>query len=122
MLLHKQPTPTLKPLTQPRVSEDKKAPETQEQPQEEKQQEVKPPERTFPSTDQVWHFHPIAFVEHMKMIYGSGGSCESLIWGNKVSCQFRAKVIQGAKNLWGEERKIEMANNLMAVFAWESGE
>ncbi|MBL3658993.1 SH3 domain-containing protein [Fulvivirga sediminis] len=109
-------------LTQPGVSEEKEACETQEQPQEEKQQEVKPPERTFPSTDQVWHFHPIAFVEHMKRIYGSGGSCESLIWGNKVSCQFRAKVIQIAKNLWGEERKIEMANNLMAVFAWESGE
>ncbi|MEM6738422.1 MAG: hypothetical protein AAF620_20385, partial [Bacteroidota bacterium] len=46
----------------------------------------------------------------------------SLVWGKKVSEEFRRKVISLAKNLWGEDKKIEMANNLMAVFAWESGE
>ena len=47
--------------------------------------------------------------------------CEALVWGNKVSCDFRRKVISIASELWGENKKIEMANNLMAVFAWESG-
>ena len=76
----------------------------------------------FPSTNIVHHFHPIAWVEQMRLVFGEGGGdCESLIWGNKVSCEFREKVIKIAINLWGEDKKIEMANNLMAVFAWESG-
>jgi murein DD-endopeptidase MepM/ murein hydrolase activator NlpD len=44
-----------------------------------------------------------------------------LIWGDKVSCEFRKKVVEICADLWGEKRKIEMANNLMAVFKWESG-
>lgn len=44
-----------------------------------------------------------------------------LIWGNKVSCEFRKKVIEICADLWGEQDKIKMANNLMAVFRWESG-
>ncbi|AUC76030.1 hypothetical protein [Olleya sp. Bg11-27] len=84
------------------------------------EQEEKLP-RVFPNTPNVYHFHPIAFVNHMKLIFGMGGDCESLIWGKKVSCQFRDKVIKIAEKLWGEGKKIEMANNLMAVFAWESG-
>lgn len=49
--------------------------------------------------------------------------CEQfrLIWGNKVSCKFRKKVVAIAKELWPEDYK-NMANNLMAVFAWETGE
>ena len=49
--------------------------------------------------------------------------CEQydLIWGNKVNCDFRKKVVEICKDLWGEENKIKMANNLMAVFRWESG-
>lgn len=38
-----------------------------------------------------------------------------LIWGNKVSCEFRKKVVEIAKELWGESKKVEMANVLMAV-------
>ncbi|SHL09882.1 N-acetylmuramoyl-L-alanine amidase, partial [Chryseobacterium polytrichastri] len=45
---------------------------------------------------------------------------KDLIWGAKVSCEFRKKVVEICKDLWGESRKMEMANNLMAVFAWES--
>ena len=82
--------------------------------------EEPPIERTLPSTDTVWHFHPLAFIKQMRVMYPQGG-CEPLIWGNKVSCEFRYKVLNIAKNLWGEDKKIEMANNLMAVFAWESG-
>ena len=49
--------------------------------------------------------------------------CEqyNLIWGNKVSCKFRKKVVAIAKELWPNDFK-NMANNLMAVFAWETGE
>lgn len=45
----------------------------------------------------------------------------NLIWGQKVSCDFRKKVVEICKDLWGDANKIKMANNLMAVFAWESG-
>ncbi len=43
-----------------------------------------------------------------------------LIWGNKVSCAFRKKIIEICSELWGEERKIEMANALMAVINKET--
>ncbi|WP_111893491.1 TIGR02594 family protein [Acinetobacter sp. MB5] len=53
----------------------------------------------------------------------SGCVCKQydLIWGAKVNCEFRKKVVAIASELWGEEKKIKMANMLMAVFAWESG-
>ncbi|KAF2333764.1 M23 family metallopeptidase [Flavobacterium daemonense] len=44
-----------------------------------------------------------------------------LIWGNKVSCDFRKKVVEICKDLWAVNY-LEMANNLMAVMAWETGE
>ena len=44
-----------------------------------------------------------------------------LIWGAKVDCKFRKKVIEIAAYLWGESAKFDKANMLMAVFAWESG-
>ncbi|WP_240665132.1 hypothetical protein [Flavobacterium columnare] len=44
-----------------------------------------------------------------------------LIWGNKVSCDFRKKVVQICAELWGESKKIEMANGLMAVMNVETG-
>ncbi|SHH85037.1 N-acetylmuramoyl-L-alanine amidase, partial [Flavobacterium johnsoniae] len=43
-----------------------------------------------------------------------------LIWGNKVTCEFRKKVIEICKDLW-KDNYLEMANNLMAVFYWETG-
>ncbi|QYS91626.1 hypothetical protein JJC04_02265 [Flavobacterium covae] len=43
-----------------------------------------------------------------------------LIWGNKVSCDFRKKVVQICAELWGESKKIEMANGLMAVMRVET--
>jgi hypothetical protein len=44
-----------------------------------------------------------------------------LIWGNKVSCEFRKKVVEICSELWGEKRKVEMANGLMAVMNVETG-
>lgn len=43
-----------------------------------------------------------------------------LILGNKVDCDFRKKVVEICKNLWGEGRKIEMANNLMVIMYFET--
>ncbi|WP_395972846.1 M23 family metallopeptidase [Chryseobacterium cucumeris] len=54
------------------------------------------------------------------------GSCicqeqyKDLIWGGKVSCEFRKKVVQICAELWGENRKLEMANGLMAVMNVET--
>ncbi|UPZ17786.1 hypothetical protein [Flavobacterium humidisoli] len=36
-----------------------------------------------------------------------------IIWGAKVSPEFRKKVVQICKELWGEENKLKMANQLM---------
>ncbi len=44
-----------------------------------------------------------------------------LIWGSKVSTEFENKVIQICKELWGDDKKMEMANGLMAVMAVETG-
>lgn len=46
-----------------------------------------------------------------------------LIWGGhkNVDCSFRKKVVEICADLWGDQNKIKMANNLMAVFKWESG-
>lgn len=44
----------------------------------------------------------------------------NLIWGNKVSCEFRKKVVEISQDLWPNNH-MKMANNLMAVFRWESG-
>jgi len=43
-----------------------------------------------------------------------------LVWGNKVSCEFRKKVVEICADLWGESRKIEMANELMVCMALET--
>ncbi|MCW3161468.1 M23 family metallopeptidase [Chryseobacterium oryctis] len=45
---------------------------------------------------------------------------KDLVWGGKVSCEFRKKVVQICAELWGESRKMEMANGLMAVMAVET--
>ncbi|WDF45926.1 D-Ala-D-Ala carboxypeptidase family metallohydrolase [Chryseobacterium sp. KACC 21268] len=45
---------------------------------------------------------------------------KDLIWGGKVSCQFRKKVVQICTELWGEDRKMEMSNGLMAVMNVET--
>ncbi len=59
-----------------------------------------------------------------KEIATTNGACickaHNLIWGAKVSCDFRIKVIEICQDLWPDDY-LEMANNLMAVFAWESG-
>lgn len=44
-----------------------------------------------------------------------------LIWGAKVSCEFRKKVVEICKDLWPKNYMV-MANNLMACMAWETGE
>lgn len=44
-----------------------------------------------------------------------------LVWGNKVSCEFRKKVVVICSDLWGEENKLKMANGLMAVMYVETG-
>ena len=69
------------------------------------------------STSQV---NPIAKQEKKE---DKGCVCQQydLIWGEKVSCDFRKKVVQICKDLW-QDNWLEMANNLMAVFAWETGE
>ncbi|WP_054850689.1 hypothetical protein [Olleya sp. ITB9] len=80
---------------------------------------VKLPERIMPNTDEVTHFHPIAFINHMKLIFGSGGineDCPELVWGKKVSCEFRKRVVQISKRLECDP------NHLMSIMALETAE
>lgn len=44
-----------------------------------------------------------------------------LIWGNKVGCDFRKKVVEISKSLWPNNYK-QMANGLMAVMKVETSE
>lgn len=44
-----------------------------------------------------------------------------LIWGNKVSCDFRKKIVEISKSLWPNNYK-QMANGLMAVIKVETSE
>ncbi len=46
---------------------------------------------------------------------------KDLIWGEMLSCDFRKKVVQISAELWGESRKMEMADGLMAVMNVETG-
>lgn len=59
-----------------------------------------------------------------KTVISNDGGCDcqtyNLIWGSKVSCEFRRKVIKISQDLW-PDNYLKMANSLMAVFAWESG-
>lgn len=81
------------------------------------EEKEEPPKRMFPSTNMVYHFHPIAWIEQMKLIYGDGGTdeCPSLVWGKKVSCEFRKRVIQISKRLECDP------NHLMGAMALETG-
>ena len=60
-----------------------------------------------------------------KDIATTNGSCickaHDLIWGKNFNCDERLKVIEICQNLW-PNNYLKTANNLMAVFAWESGE
>ncbi|MFL0128730.1 hypothetical protein V2625_14350, partial [Tenacibaculum maritimum] len=61
----------------------------------------------------VYHFHPIGFVNQMRLISGEGGNedCPELVWGKKVSCGFRKRVVQISKRLECDP------NHLMAAMA-----
>lgn len=60
-----------------------------------------------------------------KDVATTNGACickaHDLIWGKKFNCDERLKVIEICQNLW-PNNYLKTANNLMAVFAWESGE
>jgi len=65
----------------------------------------------FPTSPKVYHFHPIAFVEQMRMMVDD----PSLVWGAKVSYQFRKKV-----GVISERLKCD-PNHLMTCMALETG-
>ncbi|AZA54735.1 L,D-transpeptidase [Chryseobacterium sp. G0201] len=62
-----------------------------------------------------------------KTVQKQQGTCicqeqyKDLIWGGKVSCEFRKKVVEISQDLWPNNH-MKMANNLMACMAWETGE
>ncbi|MEJ5074337.1 hypothetical protein WH357_18675 [Enterobacter ludwigii] len=78
----------------------------------------------FSSGAPVWHMHPIVFLDALK----TEDECAKLIWGDVVNqrlgqdkaCLFRKKVVKICSELWGEERKLEFANSLMACMAVET--
>jgi len=45
-----------------------------------------------------------------------------LIWGGKVSVAFRQKVVKICRDMWGEDKKFEMANALMIAMSVETWE
>ncbi|MFL0075705.1 hypothetical protein [Tenacibaculum maritimum] len=93
------------------VKKKQVAPATRARSKQEKQ-----PVRKFPNTDMVYHFHPIGFVNQMRLISGEGGNedCPELVWGKKVSCGFRKRVVQISKRLECDP------NHLMTAMALET--
>ena len=51
----------------------------------------------------------------------SSENCPELIWGKKVSCKFRRKVVEISKKLNLGKDEIEGANWLMTIMAFETG-
>ncbi|MFB2861878.1 hypothetical protein ACE1BV_00395 [Aeromonas hydrophila] len=72
---------------------------------------------------EVWHFHPLSVLINEKV-----SSCYRLLWGQKVTvslgsekaCEFRRRVVDICSEVWGENKKIEYANVLMACMAVET--
>ncbi|CAA0181809.1 CHAP domain-containing protein [Tenacibaculum maritimum] len=60
----------------------------------------KQPVRKFPNTDMVYHFHPIGFVNQMKLIFGEEGEC----YCNKdLTVDFvknMVKTMTGSEKVW----------------------
>jgi len=86
-------------------------------------------DRRWPETGGFWEEYveeeePIMFVREEKEEVEKEEECVcakyNLIWGSKVDCEFRKKVVEISKELW-PNNYLNMANNLMAVFQWESG-
>ncbi|MGM5631699.1 LysM peptidoglycan-binding domain-containing protein [Apibacter raozihei] len=46
--------------------------------------------------------------------------CKELIWGKKLTCEERKKVIQVCSHIWGDNQKMTKANMLMAVMHLET--
>ncbi|WP_050490161.1 hypothetical protein [Aeromonas jandaei] len=71
----------------------------------------------------IWHFNPLSILINITV-----GSCYKLLWGQKVTaslggkkaCEFRRKTVDICAELWGENKKIEYANVLMACMAVET--
>ncbi|WP_052689369.1 LysM peptidoglycan-binding domain-containing protein [Acinetobacter brisouii] len=115
---HKSASPQVQPSPTPSKSVTQKTP----QPTTAKKTSIVATTTTTPQKIAVQQEHnenkkPVAVASL------SGCVCKQydLIWGAKVNCEFRKKVVAIASELWGEKKKIKMANMLMAVFAWESG-
>lgn len=79
----------------------------------------------FNSDKPVWHFHPVIFTNALATTVSD---CAKLIWGKKVDefygaekgCIFRKKVVSICSELWGEPKKLEYADVLMACMATET--
>lgn len=77
----------------------------------------------FNKGSSVWHMHPVMFLGALNK-----PDCSKLIWGETVDsalgvkkgCEFRKKVTDICSSLWGEEKKYEYANSLMACMAVET--
>lgn len=79
----------------------------------------------FNNDEPVWHFHPVIFTNALATTVTD---CAKLIWGKKVDeihgaekgCIFRKKVVSICSELWGEPKKLEYADVLMACMAVET--
>lgn len=73
--------------------------------------------------EEVEEGNQIVEVRGENVMEQAGCVCKEygLIWGSKISCEERKKVVQVCANLWGEAQKIEKANELMAVMNVETG-
>ncbi len=71
--------------------------EETETPEEE---HVKTPERLIPTTDDVYHFHPIAFINQMKLMFGGQtGCCSSDLTAKQLKAIFNSASDEKIENV-----------------------
>ncbi|WP_422951402.1 glycoside hydrolase family 104 protein [Tenacibaculum maritimum] len=84
------------------VKKKQVAPATRARSKQEKQ-----PARKFPNTDMVYHFHPIGFVNQMKLIYGGGNGLGVCYGEARVRAFMRMlRIGEGTKDEKGYERIV----------------
>jgi len=72
-------------------------------PTETKKETPKTPERIFPDTENIYHFHPIAFINQMKLMFPDSGSSECYARERVKAFMTMLRVGEGTLNDIGYE-------------------
>jgi len=85
-----------------------------------KEEKDQPPKRMFPTTNIVYHFHPIAWVTQMKRVFGGAGNCLCTRKLKEEDVRLMVKRLTGKVKLWsGSKQSCEIEDKSFASFTDE---